>query len=75
MRDGGNGQTFPLGTPPAEFAAFVRAHFADYARYTALAQSAFREFETRLNWGVSGATAMGHLRALLEKRRRDRPSP
>ena len=70
VRDGGNGQTFPLGAPPTEFTAFVRAHFADYARYTALARSAFREFETRLNWGVSGATAMGHLRAMLEKRRR-----
>ena len=69
VRDGGNGKTFPLGTPPAEYAAFIRQHFADYASYEALARSAFREYETRLNWGVSGATAMGPLRALLAKRR------
>ena len=69
VRDGGNGKTFPLGTPPAEYAAFIRQHFADYASYEALARSAFREYETRLNWGVSGATAMGHLRAMLAKRR------
>jgi glycosyltransferase involved in cell wall biosynthesis len=69
VRDGGNGQTFPLAAPPAEYAAFIRRHFANYADYEALARSAFREYETRLNWGVSGAAAMGHLRAVLEKRR------
>ena len=69
VRDGGNGKTFPPGTPPAEYGAFIRQHFADYASYEALARSAFRESETRLNWGVSGATAMGHLRAMLAKRR------
>lgn len=69
VRDGGNGQTFPLDAPPADYAAFVRQQFANYASYEALARSAFREFETRLNWGVSGATAMGYLRAMLAQRR------
>lgn len=68
VRDGGNGQTFPLDAPPADYAAFVRQQFANYASYEALARSAFREFETRLNWGVSGATAMGYLRAMLAQR-------
>lgn len=70
VRDGANGRTFPLDSPPADYAAFIRQHFANYAGYEALARSSFREFQTRLNWGVSGATAMGHLRAMLEKRRR-----
>jgi len=65
---GGTGQTFPLAAPPADYAAFVRQQFANYASYEALARSAFREFETRLNWGVSGATAMGYLRAMLAQR-------
>lgn len=69
VRDGLNGQTFPLDTPPSGYAAFIRQCFADYASYEALARSAFREYETRLNWGVSGATAMKHLQAMLEKRR------
>lgn len=70
VRDGGNGKTFPLGAPPAEYAAFIRQQFADYTGYTALARSAFREYETRLNWGVSGATAMRHLEAVIQRRRR-----
>ena len=70
IRDGGNGQTFPLDSPPAAYATFIRQHFANYAAYESLARTAFREYETRLNWGVSGATAMGHLRTMLEKRRR-----
>ena len=69
VRNGGNGKTFPLDAPPAEYAAFIRRNFDSYAGYEALARSAFREFETRLNWGVSGAMAMGHLRTVLEKRR------
>lgn len=70
VRDGGNGKTFPLDAPPADYAEFIRQSFASYPAYTALAKSAFREYETRLNWGVSGATAMRHLQAMLEKRRR-----
>ena len=68
--DGVNGQTFELDASPAEYAAFVRQKFADYASYEALGRSSFREFETRLNWGVSGATAMGHIRAMLDRRGR-----
>lgn len=70
VRDGGNGRTFALAAPAAEYAAFIHEQFANYANYEALARSAFREFETRLNWGVSGASAMGHLRALLAAGRR-----
>ena len=70
IRDGANGQTFPLDTPASEYAAFIRQHFANHAGYEGLARSAFHEYETRLNWGVSGATAMKHLQAMLEKRRR-----
>ena len=66
--DGKNGQTFPSDTPPSQYAAFIRQHFANYGSYELLARSAFREYETRLNWGVSGATAMGHLGVMLEKR-------
>jgi glycosyltransferase involved in cell wall biosynthesis len=70
LRAGGNGQTFALDAPPAEYAEFIRQSFANYPSYTAMAASAFREYETRLNWGVSGATAMRHLQAMLEERRR-----
>ncbi|MBI5799936.1 MAG: glycosyltransferase family 4 protein [Verrucomicrobia bacterium] len=70
VRDGGNGKLFPLDAPPADYAAFIRQSFANYPGYAALARSAFREYETRLNWSVSGATAMNHLRAMLERRRR-----
>ncbi len=70
VRDGANGRTFPLAAPPSEYAAFVRELFGNYAAYEALARSAFREFETRLNWGVSGSEAMRSLRAAVERRRR-----
>ncbi|NBV24518.1 MAG: glycosyltransferase [Proteobacteria bacterium] len=69
VRDGGNGRTFPLEAPATDYADFIRQQFANYSNYEALARSAFREFETRLNWGVSGATAIGHLRAMLAKRK------
>lgn len=68
VRDGRNGQTFSPDAPPSAFAAFIRRHFSHYADYVALAQSAFVEYETRLNWRVSGETAMAHLKAALARR-------
>jgi len=68
VRDGRNGQTFSLDAPPSEYAAFVRRQFSNYADYVALARSAFLEYETRLNWRVSGERAMEHLSAALTKR-------
>lgn len=70
VRDGGNGRTFPLAASPSEYAAYVRELFGNYTTYEALARSAFREFETRLNWGVSGAEAMRQLRNAVARRKR-----
>jgi glycosyltransferase involved in cell wall biosynthesis len=62
IHDGVNGQLFPPGDDGSSFVQFVLSVFGDHTRYQALAHSSYEEYQTRLNWRVSGA----RVRELLE---------
>ncbi|HEY0757967.1 MAG TPA: glycosyltransferase family 4 protein [Acidisarcina sp.] len=53
VRNDVNGVCLAVGTPAAGFAEAIRDLLSDRARYAALCVSAFREYETRLNWKTS----------------------
>ncbi len=60
VRDGENGVALPLEAGPEAYGAWIEEQFTDPARYSALASSSFREFETRLNWDA-------HTRVFLDR--------
>ncbi len=65
VRDGHNGQTFPLTAAPREWATYAAGLMKDYPTYTRLAKSAFTEYETRLNWRTAGHSVIQLLKELL----------
>jgi glycosyltransferase involved in cell wall biosynthesis len=61
VREGVNGRLFaPEGA--CAFAQGTAELFQDFNRYSKIAESSFREYQARLNWGVAGM----NVRALLE---------
>lgn len=70
VRDGLNGRTFPLDAPAREWAAHIRGLFQNYTAYERLTASAFREYQTRLNWETAGRTARGLFEELLGHKQR-----
>jgi glycosyltransferase involved in cell wall biosynthesis len=54
IRDNVNGATFARDAAVSCYRDYVLATFTDRKRYQDLALSAFREYETRLNWSVAG---------------------
>ncbi len=50
VRDGMNGKMFSPATFPQACATFILELFSDDARYRAMAESSFREYQLRLNW-------------------------
>lgn len=65
VKNGANGQTFPLEASPKEYADYILDKFADFTRYEALGRSAFQDFKTRTNWDVSGKRIYDHLVAAV----------
>lgn len=61
-----NGYAFGLDTDYREYVAYIAGLMQPYHQYTDLANSAFDEYQRRLNWEVSGATVRGLLRELLD---------
>lgn len=59
--DGQTGRVLPLGAPPAEFAAVIRAWQRQPEQYRALAAGARRHFDATVNW----TTAVGRLMQLV----------
>lgn len=57
IRDDVNGKVFELGTDISEYCTYVTHLFEQYAQYKALANSAFYEYEIRLNWTVAAKEA------------------
>lgn len=53
VHDGINGKVFNLTDQPETYATYLMQLISDRSAYTALAKSAFHEFETRLNWKVA----------------------
>lgn len=60
-----NGQLFDKDAPISEYCDFVMETFNDYARYSALALSAFAEYEDRLNWDKSAEALLEICRTIL----------
>lgn len=54
ISDGKNGQTFPLAASPEAYCEIIEKYFSSKEEYRKLALSSFKEYETRLNWTVSG---------------------
>jgi glycosyltransferase involved in cell wall biosynthesis len=64
IRDDINGKTFSPDKDEKAYAQFILDRFHNFSDYESLAYSSFHEFEDRLNWKVSGAKIMNHLKSL-----------
>jgi glycosyltransferase involved in cell wall biosynthesis len=53
VKDGVNGKLFAADASVKEYCDYVLPMFDDYSRYLELAESAFAEYQARLNWSVS----------------------
>jgi len=54
IRDGKNGQTFPLDGSPKQYCDYIDRYMSTKQEYEELALSSFREYSERLNWLSSG---------------------
>ena len=68
VRDGINGHALAPGSEATAFANLIETYIDAPERYRALAHTARREFDTRLNWDAWGRTVAGSLHAALAKR-------
>jgi len=64
IRDGINGRLFPLSARGEVYADEVMRLMGDPARYREMALNAFAEYETRLNWRVTGKTMVELLKQI-----------
>jgi glycosyltransferase involved in cell wall biosynthesis len=62
IKDGINGFTFDLNSTEDEYVKFISRYFTDKKLYNELSVSSFREYESRLNWKVTGTTVSGFLK-------------
>ena len=53
IKNGLNGKTFTTDANIAEYCDYIISLMTDYQEYTKLAISSFKEYQTRLNWGVA----------------------
>ena len=65
VKDGINGKLFPLNSDIEEYSSFIVDCFSNYENYENLALSSFFEYQSRLNWGVSGKIVKKHLKNIL----------
>lgn len=64
VKDGVNGQKFSLTASPTEYADYIESLFFNRKAYRELAVSSYNEYESRLNWRVSGRKIMDLLQAV-----------
>lgn len=64
VRDHVNGKLFPPDATVQDYSEYILELMSDYDRYETLALSAFREYETRLNWCAAGRELETQLSAL-----------
>ncbi|HEY5752784.1 MAG TPA: glycosyltransferase family 4 protein [Chthoniobacterales bacterium] len=57
VRDGINGQTFPLDEDPEKYCDYIERYLSSKQEYAELALSSFKEYSTRLNWASAGRRA------------------
>jgi glycosyltransferase involved in cell wall biosynthesis len=65
VRNGINGQTFPLSASSDDYCAYVQKTMASRDGYEALALSSFNEYQTRLNWNSAGKAVKELLEAIV----------
>ncbi len=65
VKDGKNGKLFSLKSDIEEYCSFIMDCFSNYKNYQALAFSSFSEYQSRLNWTVSGMTVKRLLENLI----------
>jgi glycosyltransferase involved in cell wall biosynthesis len=58
IRCGENGHLFDLGESPERWADYIVDTLRDQERYASLCAGAFRQFSTRLQWPVAGASML-----------------
>ena len=56
VRNNLNGRTFSLNAEIPEYCQYISHLFENYSEYENLALSSFHEYESRLNWSISGKT-------------------
>lgn len=69
IHQGVNGYLFPVGSSVQAFCDVITNLFANYPRYLEMAQMAYNEYQTRLNWTVAGQTATSLIREVWEASR------
>lgn len=67
VRNGANGQTFPLEACGSVYADYAEALLKNPAAYDALARSSFQEFEQRLSWKKWGQDVLELVEPLLAR--------
>ncbi|CAN1209216.1 Glycosyl transferase family 1 domain-containing protein [Tumidithrix helvetica PCC 7403] len=60
-----NGNLFDLNAETSQYCDYIYRLFANYTDYKKLAFSAFNEYQSRLNWGVSGQKVKELLQTLV----------
>ena len=65
IKDDLNGKLFDRDSKPIQYSEYIFDLFTDYTRYKSLALSAFHQYESRLNWSVSGQKIQELLRSLV----------
>jgi len=56
IRNDVNGKLFPESAPVEDIALYLASMSRDHERYTQMAEAAYQEYRTRLNWRTSGET-------------------
>ncbi|MBE9080137.1 glycosyltransferase family 4 protein [Romeria aff. gracilis LEGE 07310] len=67
INPGLNGQLFDFEADVSEYCDYIIKLFDDYESYKRLALSSYNEYQTRLNWSVSGKRVNRLLEKLLDK--------
>jgi glycosyltransferase involved in cell wall biosynthesis len=67
VRNGKNGQTFPLEACGAAYADYAQKLLGDPEAYERLSRASFREYEERLNWKTWGEKVRELVRPLFEE--------
>jgi glycosyltransferase involved in cell wall biosynthesis len=68
IKDGLNGKTFDLDADASLYAEFIQSYFLDQEKYTQLALTSLKEFESRLNWRVAGEKVTEILKEIVSKK-------
>jgi glycosyltransferase involved in cell wall biosynthesis len=77
VKDNVNGMLFPLSAAATDYAGYIYDLFSDYGKYMELALSSFNEYQSRLNWNVTGKriNELIHMLCIVKLPRKQPPGP